>query len=160
LLERWLTDHTAAGIEGVVVKALDGPYRPGARNWRKVRTRTTAEAIVGGVLGPLNAPDCLVVGRPDDHGRLRIAGCTGLLSAKAKREVATTLQPPRGNHPWPDAIPSSRFGQHPNQPIPYTRVAPNVVVELDVDAAYEHGRWRHPTRYRRVRPDLTADDVV
>lgn len=31
--------------------------------------------------------------------------------------------------------------------------APTVVVEVDVDTAFEHGRWRHLTRYRRVRMD-------
>jgi ATP-dependent DNA ligase len=48
-----LTDHTATGIEGVVVKHLKHAYRPGLRSWRKVRTRVTAEAVVGGVIGPL-----------------------------------------------------------------------------------------------------------
>jgi ATP-dependent DNA ligase len=29
----WLTWHLDAGIEGVVVKRLDHPYRPGGRTW-------------------------------------------------------------------------------------------------------------------------------
>jgi ATP-dependent DNA ligase len=45
----WMVDHCAAGIEGVVAKRLIQVYRPGGRTWRKVRTRTTAEAVVGGV---------------------------------------------------------------------------------------------------------------
>jgi ATP-dependent DNA ligase len=40
----WLTHHSAAGIEGVVAKRLDQPYRAGGRTWRKIRTRHTAEA--------------------------------------------------------------------------------------------------------------------
>jgi hypothetical protein len=40
----------------------------------KVRTRTTAEAVVGGVVGSLEAPEALLLGRPDADGRLRIAG--------------------------------------------------------------------------------------
>jgi hypothetical protein len=28
------------------------------------------------------------------------------------------------------------------------------VVELDVDTAFEHHRWRHPTRFVRVRAEL------
>jgi ATP-dependent DNA ligase len=43
----WMSQHTAAGIEGVVVKDRGHGYRPGRRSWMKVRTRTTAEAIVG-----------------------------------------------------------------------------------------------------------------
>jgi hypothetical protein len=34
-------------------------------------------------------------------------------------------------------IPSSRFGQRPSQPVEYTRVVPSLVVELDVDTAFE-----------------------
>ena len=75
----WMLSHSAAGIEGVVAKRVDQTYRAGARRWRKVRTRITAEAVVGGVLGPLDAPDALILGRPDDRGRLRVAGRTSVL---------------------------------------------------------------------------------
>jgi hypothetical protein len=51
----WMTEHVAAGIEGVVIKDVRHGYRPGRRTWTKVRTRTTADAVVGGVLGPLDA---------------------------------------------------------------------------------------------------------
>jgi hypothetical protein len=52
----WLTQHSAAGIEGVVAKRCDQPYRAGGRTWRKIRTRLTAEAVVGGVLGSIARP--------------------------------------------------------------------------------------------------------
>ena len=66
--QAWMSQHTAAGIEGVVVKDRGHGYRPGRRSWMKVRTRTTVEAIVGGVLGPLNAPEALLLGRHDEAG--------------------------------------------------------------------------------------------
>ena len=37
---QWLTSYSEAGIEGVVAKRLDQPYREGKRSWRKIRTRT------------------------------------------------------------------------------------------------------------------------
>jgi ATP-dependent DNA ligase len=49
----WMTEHTEAGIEGVVVKDVRRGYRPGRTSWEKVRTYTTADAVVEGVLGPL-----------------------------------------------------------------------------------------------------------
>jgi hypothetical protein len=64
----WLTGHLDAGIEGVVAKRLDHGYLPERRAWRKVKTRTSAEAVVGGVLGPLNTPVALVLGRRDEAG--------------------------------------------------------------------------------------------
>jgi hypothetical protein len=48
------------GLEGVVAKRLTSPYQPGQRSraW-KVRTRATADAVVGGVIGSLDAPEAL-----------------------------------------------------------------------------------------------------
>jgi hypothetical protein len=39
----------------VVAKRVDQPYRAGLRAWQKVKPRVTAEALVGGVTGPINA---------------------------------------------------------------------------------------------------------
>jgi ATP-dependent DNA ligase len=156
----WMRDHTSAGVEGVVVKRLTHTYRPsGGRPWLKIRTRLTAEAIVGGVLGTLEHPEALVLGRPDPHGRLRVAGRTGHLSPAARTEIAAMLTPAAAGHPWPATIPSSWFGQLTSKPIDYQPVVPDRVVELDVDTAFEHHRWRHGARFIRFRPDLQAADV-
>jgi ATP-dependent DNA ligase len=156
----WLTEHSAAGIEGVVAKRLDQPYRPGGRTWRKVRTRLTAEAVVGGVLGSITRPEALILGRHDARGRLRVAGRTGPLPGAARAELGALLHPaPAGEHPWPAAIPSSRFGQRPGELVDYLRVAPTTVVEVDADTSFEQDRWRHATRFLRVRADLQPIDV-
>ena len=59
----------------------------------KIRTRATADAIVCGVIGPLNAPEALLLGLPDDTGRLRVAGRTGPLTLPARREIGALLVP-------------------------------------------------------------------
>ncbi|WP_246266445.1 hypothetical protein [Pseudonocardia xinjiangensis] len=155
----WLLNHSDAGIEGVVAKRLDHVYRPGGRMWRKVRTRFTAEAVVGGVLGTLVQPEALIVGRTDYRGRLRVAGRTSPLPRAARDDIAAVLTAPGTEHPWPPAIASSRFGQRPSEPVTYVQVAPTTVVELDVDTAFEDHRWRHPPRFIRVRRDLWPSDV-
>jgi ATP-dependent DNA ligase len=156
----WMTEHTAAGIEGVVVKDVRHGYRPGRRAWTKVRTRTTAEAVVGGVLGPIDAPQALLLGRPDTDGRLRIAGRTGPLPPAVRHELGALLKPPRCTHPWPQQIPSSRFGQVPAQPVDHTPTEPLLVVEVDADVCWEQNRWRHATAYRRIRLDLHPEDLT
>ena len=83
------------GVEGVVVKHRRHGYRPRRRSWWKVRSRTTAEAVVGGVIGPLRAPQMLVLGLPDDQGRLRGAGRTGPLTLPARRELGGLLVAPQ-----------------------------------------------------------------
>jgi ATP-dependent DNA ligase len=157
--KQWLINHGAAGIEGVVAKRCSQSYRPGKTKWHKVRTRATADAVVGGVLGSLQQPEALVVGLPDKSGRLRIAGRTTPLPLAMRHELPELLVAAGGTHPWPKVIPSSRFGQRPSKPVDYTRVEPSLVVELDVDMAFEQHRWRHATRPVRLRRDLAVGDV-
>ena len=125
-------------------------YRPRrGSSWWKVCSRTTADAVVGGVIGSLDAPEMLVLGLPDDRGRLRVAGRTGPLTLPARRELGGLLVPPHRAHPWPQRISSSRFGQLPPQPVDYTPTEPLVVVEVRRRHCFGRQRWRHATTYRR-----------
>ncbi len=81
------------------------------------------------------------------------------MTLPARRELGALLVPPQRAHPWPERIPSSRFGQLPGEAIDYTPTEPLVVVEVDVDVCFEQGRWRHATALRRVRGDLQPTDV-
>ncbi|MHA6631836.1 ATP-dependent DNA ligase [Pseudonocardia sichuanensis] len=156
----WLTEHLEAGIEGVVAKRLNQSYLP-THAWRKVRTRSSAEAIVGGVLGPISAPVALVLGRRDEQGLLRVVGRTGTLPRTVRAELGAVLRPAGPRHPWPPVLPPSRFGHA--APVGYVRVEPVVVVELLVDTAVDEVRgrpvWRHPARLLRTRSDLRAADL-
>jgi ATP-dependent DNA ligase len=160
--QAWMRDHTAAGVEGVVVKHREHGYRPRRRSWWKVRTRTTADAVVGGVIGTLDAPEALLLGLPDGDGRLRVAGRTSALTLPARRELGALLVRPQRAHPWPERIPASRFGQFTAEPIDYTPTEPVVVVvvEVDADTCFELERWRHVTTFLRVRGDLQPADVT
>ncbi|TWF77101.1 ATP dependent DNA ligase-like protein [Pseudonocardia hierapolitana] len=90
----WMLDHSHAGVEGVVVKRLTHTYRPsGGRPWLKIRTRLTGGAVVGGVLGSLDHPEALFLGRADPQRRLRVAGRTRPLSPTARAELAALLTP-------------------------------------------------------------------
>ncbi|MFC5142015.1 hypothetical protein ACFPK1_27540 [Actinomycetospora rhizophila] len=40
------------------------------------------------------------------------------------------------------------------------QVVPELVVEIEADTAFEQGRWRHATRFLRVRRDLSVDDLA
>jgi ATP-dependent DNA ligase len=165
-VSEWLTAWTAAGIEGVVIKTGRSRYQPGRRGWAKYRVRMTTEAIIGGVTGSIRDPHTALLGRFDQRGRLRYTGRTAPLNPAQRRELAPLLSPlllPRPGavvHPWPQPLPATWTGQWDRpEPLRYTQVQPTAVVDVQVDTAYEHGRWRHHVRYSRTRPDLSIYDV-
>ncbi|WP_243708799.1 ATP-dependent DNA ligase [Actinomadura sp. GC306] len=157
----WFDVFAAQGVEGLVVKDADGPYREGRRGWRKVKRRITAEAIVGGLTGTRQAPETLILGRYDAGGRLRVVARTTPLRPAARTALAGILPHAGPGHPWPAELPAGfaggPYGAHP--PIRYLRTEPEIVVEMSGDAAVEHGRWRHAVRFVRVRRDLEPSDV-
>jgi ATP-dependent DNA ligase len=143
-----------AGIEGVVVKGLAQPYRPGRRGWIKVRARETVDAVVGGVTGSVHAPSTLLLGRYDHAGRLRLAARTAPLATAARREVGALLHPAGREHPWHGVHFSAGWGRGE---LDFTPVRPELVVEVLADTAVDDGRWRHPVRYLHRRDDLDPD---
>ncbi len=59
-----------------------------------------------------------------------------------------------GAGPWPNPLPGRWTNLSTHEPLPYEEVEPLLTVEVDVDSAFEAGRWRHPLRYRRIRAEL------
>jgi ATP-dependent DNA ligase len=164
--QEWIDAWQQAGVEGLVAKRIDGRYQPGRRAWRKLRAKTTTEAIIGGLTGTVSDPQTLLLGRYDTAGRLRYVGHTHNLALAQRREVAALLtrSPQRRaggiDHPWPQPLPASWSGQFDRpEPLAYVQVEPDVVLEISVDAAYEHGRWRHRVHAVRPRLDMSVYDV-
>ncbi|MFF0087766.1 hypothetical protein ACFYR1_50400 [Streptomyces canus] len=119
--------------------------------------RETTEAIVGAVTGSLTAPRSLLLGRYDD-GRLQYTGRTTTLTRTASASVAGLLAPAQQGHPWTGWSFSAGWGSR--ETLNVTLVEPELVVEVGVDVARDaSGRWRHPTRLHRARPDLSPTDV-
>jgi ATP-dependent DNA ligase len=77
--QEWIDAWQLAGVEGLVAKRLDGRYQPGRRAWRKLRAKTTTEAIIGGLTGTVSDPETLLLGRYDTVGRLRCVDRTTAL---------------------------------------------------------------------------------
>jgi ATP-dependent DNA ligase len=156
----WMAEYRSAdvGIEGLVVKGRQTTYRNGAREWLKYRERDTVEVVVGAVSGSLDAPGHLVLALPDGDGDLHFAGTTTELTAQQRADVAPLLRPAGADHPWlPDGAETARWGANGKRAL--TSVQTTVVVEVSTDSTVQDGRWRHPTRLVRVRPDLSPSEV-
>ena len=146
------------GLEGVVAKRIDSPYRPGERSdaWRKVKVTTGQEFVVGGWLpgkgrlaGRLGS---LLVGyhEPPD-GPLRYAGRVGSGIDDATRATLET------------ALRSRHRDTSPFTDPPRLRDAAWVVPTLVVDVVF--AEWtsvaslRAP-RFRGIRDDIDPRSVV
>ena len=147
------------GLEGVVAKRRDSPYRAGRRHpdWLKVKSFRTQEVVIGGWTagrgereGSLGA---LLLGIPDGGG-LRYVGKVGTgFSAKARRDLLVDLRRlSTGGSPFTSALPRSEAATA-------HFVRPALVGEVAFGEWTSAGRLRHPT-WRGVRPDKTPNDVV
>jgi len=105
----WLSDHLTAGVEGVVAKRLDHAYLPQRRSWRKIRARSTVDAVVVAVVGPPSAPTALVLGRPDSKGQLRVVGRTAPIPSVVRAGIGELLQPGDGQPSLPGIARPSRL---------------------------------------------------
>jgi len=145
------------GMEGVVAKRRDSPYRPGRRSpsWIKTAHQHTQVCLVGGwrpEKGSARRIGALLLGLPDPDG-LRYVGRvgSGLAGASAQRALVERLvevsRPPFVERPpRPDSV-GARWCD------------PVVVVEVAHLGWTEGGRLRQPV-YRGVRDDLDPTQVL
>ncbi|MFD9795595.1 ATP-dependent DNA ligase [Streptomyces sp. NPDC059070] len=132
----WYETLPASGIEGLVAKRADSPYRGGTRLWRKLRHTDTWEAAVVGFVGPARRPAALVLVLPGDDAVAVSSPLTPALRAEAGR---AGLRPAPGS---PTAI-APGWGE-----VAYVPVEPGRLL-----AEVERGTVRHPvTTVLRLRP--------
>jgi bifunctional non-homologous end joining protein LigD len=144
------------GMEGVVAKRRDSPYRPGRRSpeWVKTTHQRTQVCLVGGwrpERGSAGRIGALLLGVPNGAG-LRYAGKVGagLTGATAQRLLRERLLP-REQPPFEERLPRpDGVGARWCEPLTVVEVA-----HLGWTAA---GRLRQPV-YRGVRDDLVPDQV-
>ncbi|MDX3536839.1 ATP-dependent DNA ligase [Streptomyces sp. MB09-01] len=157
--QQWLESWTEiSGVEGIVVKAMNQPYLPGHRGWYKLRRRDTTEAIIGAVTGTLIRPQLLLLGRRDETGLLQPVGRTAPLRPEAARLVGGNVTAAGTGHPWSGRRFASAWGSR--EVLEVTLVRPELVAEISADTAVDRGGvFRHPVRFKRLRLDVTVEEV-
>ncbi|MGW7356252.1 ATP-dependent DNA ligase [Streptomyces sp. NPDC054802] len=155
--EQWMRQWAQAGVEGIVAKGAAQPYRPGRRGWQKYRSRDTAEALIGAVTGTLTRPETVLLGRYTSDGELRLVARSTPAPPALRDQLSDQLHPGGPDHPWREMRISSHWGSR--TPLDFTCVQPELIAEFHGDTAIDRGRWRHPVRLHRLRPDLTPDDL-
>jgi ATP-dependent DNA ligase len=170
----WLAS-LGSGIDGVMAKAGDLPYRPGARSMLKVKPDRTADCVVAGLRLYTDRPllSSLLLGLYDDAGDLRHIGIVQSFTQKRRRELLEELAPlhvPLEGHPWEHGYltgggATGRLAGSAARWVPgemaldWVPLAPERVCEVSFDQV-DNERLRHPARFKRWRPDRVPDSCT
>jgi ATP-dependent DNA ligase len=164
---RWFDDFEGAGLDGVVAKALDSPYREGERTMVKVKHQRTADCVVAGYRTHKDGRGVgsLLLGLYDDDGALHHVGVASSFAAPLRAQLVDELAPYRADalrdHPWRDwggtdatstRLPGAPSRWNATKDLSWEPLRPELVAEV----AYEHlqgDRFRHTARFVRWRPD-------
>lgn len=174
--ELWLARFTGGGIDGVVAKDPTSPYEPGRRttSWVKVKRQRTADCVVGGFRLVDDGRDAevasLLLGAYDDAEQLRHVGVTSSFPVARRRQLLDDVRPfvvSLTGHPWERGFalergPMGRLKGAAGSWDPasmaqdWVPLRPELVCEVEYDQVDATGRWRHPARFLRWRPDRDA----
>ncbi|MFI9586265.1 ATP-dependent DNA ligase [Streptomyces sp. NPDC052236] len=166
--EEWFEQYEGAGLDGVIAKPLDMPYRPDIRLMYKVKHERTADVVVAGYRFHKSGPvvGSLLLGLYDDSGALQHVGVCAAFSAQRREELIEELEPLRmdapDGHPWAAwaeesahetaRLPGAQSRWTGKKDLSWVPLRPERVVEV----AYDHmegDRFRHTAQFRRWRPD-------
>ena len=154
-LLRAVTDR---GLEGVVAKRWDAPYRPGTRSpaWVKHSLRTATDAVVlGWRSGATGEAASLVLATAADDGSLVYRGSAGSGLSQQLGQTLTAALPPAAGPP--DAA-GLREDVDRLVAAGVVWCQPQAVVEVTHLGLTGSGRFRQPV-VERYRPDLAPGDL-
>ncbi|MEU3048795.1 MULTISPECIES: ATP-dependent DNA ligase [unclassified Streptomyces] len=168
LAERWFEQFEGAGLDGVVAKPLDLPYRPDARLMYKIKHERTADTVVAGYRFHKSGPvvGSLLLGLYDGTGALQHVGVCAAFPMRRREELVGELEPLRmgdvSEHPWARwaeeaahegaRLPGAPSRWSGKKDLSWVALRPERVLEV----AYDHmegDRFRHTAQFRRWRPD-------
>lgn len=143
------------GLEGMVAKQGDSPYRENIRGneWLKVKTHLRQEVVIGGFTEPRGGRKyigALIVG-VYDKGELVYTGHSGggIPDDQRKKLAEKLLKMERQSSPF-------KVEPKPNAPVHWVR--PELVCEMSFSEWTSDGSMRHP-QFEGLRPDKKAHDV-
>jgi len=178
LAEDWFRRFEGAGLDGVMAKRVDAPYRAGERTMIKVKHARTADCVVAGFRwyskGGRTMVGSLLLGLYDDDGTLHHVGVTAAFTNEMRKRLVDELAPLREKalegHPWRDSaeaqddaggneqrMPGATSRWNRGKDLSWEPLRPERVCEV----AYDHmqgTRFRHAAHFVRWRPDKHPRD--
>lgn len=151
---RWL--HGGAdGLDGVMAKRLDQPYRTGERAaMSKIKRMRTADCVVGGFryASAGKIVGSLLLGLYDDDGLLHHVGYTSSFRADERAALTPELEEIGGGSGFTGRAPGGPSRWSTRRSDEWVPLQPRFVAEIRYDH-FSEGRFRHGTRFERWRPD-------
>ena len=178
LAEDWFRRFEGAGLDGVMAKRLDAPYRAGERTMIKVKHERTADCVVAGFRwhkkGAGTMVGSLLLGLYDEHGTLHHVGVTSAFTDAVRKQLVTELAPLREHaldgHPWRDWAEAEEHANGKEQRMPggssrwnrgkdlsWEPLRPERVCEVTFDHM-QGTRFRHAAHFVRWRTDKRPED--
>ena len=157
--EAWLAEFEGAGLDGVVAKPVDAPYRPGKRTMLKVKHHRTADVIATGyrIHTSGHGVGSLLVSLYTADGRLaQVGGVSAFTQATRDRlidELADVVERDDQGEPVTGEGERSRFSS--GRDTRFVKLRPERVLEVRYDQM-EGDRFRHTVQFERWRPERDA----
>ncbi len=142
------------GLEGIVSKIADAPYRAGrGRSWLKIKCTQHEEFVIGGYTDPAGSRSsfgALLLGAFDERGKLTYMGRVGTgFDARQLSQIGARLQK-LSTRKSPFAATPPERGVH--------WVRPQLVAEVEFTERTGEGLLRHPS-FRGLREDKDAKEI-
>ncbi|WP_406122094.1 ATP-dependent DNA ligase [Streptomyces canus] len=173
---RWFEQYEGAGLDGVIAKPLTLRYLQDERAMFKIKHERTADVVVAGYRLHKSGPvvGSLLLGLHDEAGTLQHVGVSAAFPMKRRAELIEELEPLRmedpSGHPWAAwaeaaAHESARLPGAPSRwsgkkDLSWVPLRPERVAEVAYDHMENGVRFRHTARFRRWRPDRTAESCT
>lgn len=164
----WFDEFEGAGLDGIVAKPVDLPYRQNERSMTKVKHERTADCVVAGFRWHKSGPvvGSLLLGLYDEQAGLQHVGVSASFTQRRRDELVAELAPYRmddlDGHPWAgwaeqedtggDRMPGAPTRWNAGKDMSWVPLRPELVCEVSYDHM-EGRRFRHTTQFRRWRPD-------
>ena len=151
---KWLAK--GSGLDGIVAKPLDEPYRPGERVMRKFKVWHTVDAVLGGYYEDeaTGTIDSLLFGLYGDDGLLHYVGHSRVYDDAA--EIEKLLEPLKGGTGFTGRRPGGK-SRWTGKKQKIVLLDPVLVAELSADHI-SGGQFRHGSRLIRWRTDKAPKD--
>lgn len=153
--EKWMSELARMGLDGIVAKRLNEPYRSGERTAMvKIKRIRTADCIVGGFRyaekgGGIGS---LLLGLYNEQGNLDHVGFTSSFNNEQKQELRSVVEPLIGSPGFTGHAPGGPSRWSTKRSTEWQPLKSKLVCEVQYDH-FSGGRFRHGTKFLRWRPE-------